>query len=48
VLPLDMAFILLKRIPNADLHVYSKCGHWAQWERATEFNELVANFLARN
>ena len=47
VLPLDMAFILLKRIPNADLHVFSKCGHWAQWERADEFNELVANFVAR-
>lgn len=46
VLPLDMAFILLKRIPNADLHVFSKCGHWAQWERAAEFNELVGNFLA--
>lgn len=47
VLPLDMAFILLKRIPNADLHVFSKCGHWAQWERSDEFNELVANFVAR-
>lgn len=46
VLPLDMAFILLKRIPNADLHVFSKCGHWAQWERAEEFNDLVASFLA--
>lgn len=48
VLPLDMAFILLKRIPNADLHVFSKCGHWAQWERADEFNEVVANFVARH
>ena len=47
VLPLDMAFILLKRIPNADFHIFSNCGHWAQWERADEFNELVANFLAR-
>ncbi len=46
VLPLDMAFILLKRIPRADLHVFSQCGHWAQWERAEEFNELVSNFLA--
>ena len=48
VLPLDMAFIYLKRIPNADLHVFSKCGHWAQWERAEEFNELVGNFLSRD
>jgi len=47
VLPLDMAFIMLKRIPNADLHVFSKCGHWAQWERPDDFNEIVANFLAK-
>ena len=47
VLPLDMAFVYLQRLPNADLHVFSKCGHWAQWERADEFNELVANFLDR-
>jgi pimeloyl-ACP methyl ester carboxylesterase len=45
VLPLDMAFILLKRIPNADMHIFSKCGHWAQWERAADFNRLVTEFL---
>jgi pimeloyl-ACP methyl ester carboxylesterase len=45
VLPLDMAFILLKRIPNADMHIFSKCGHWAQWERAEDFNRLVTDFL---
>ena len=45
VLPLDMAFILLKSIPNADLHVFSKCGHWCQWERADEFNNIVGAFL---
>jgi pimeloyl-ACP methyl ester carboxylesterase len=27
------------------MHIYSKCGHWAQWERADEFNALVDNFL---
>jgi pimeloyl-ACP methyl ester carboxylesterase len=47
VLPLDLAFILLKRIPNADFHVFSKCGHWAQWERADDFNELVADFVSK-
>lgn len=45
VLPLDMSFILLKQIPNADLYVFSKCGHWAQWEKADEFNRLVDQFL---
>ncbi|UNK81074.1 alpha/beta fold hydrolase [Sphingopyxis granuli] len=48
VLPLDMAFIMLKRIPNADMHVFSKCGHWVQWERPEEFNDVVSDFLVRN
>ncbi len=47
ILPLDLAFILLKRIPNADFHVFSKCGHWAQWERADDFNRLVAEFVEK-
>ena len=47
VLPLDMAFHYLKRLPNADLHIFSNCGHWAQWERADEFNDLIADFLGR-
>lgn len=47
VLPFDLAFIMLKRIPNCDLHIFSKCGHWAQWERADDFNDLVTDFLVR-
>lgn len=48
VVPLDSSFILLKTIPNAQLHVFPKCGHWAQWEKAEEFNALVADFLDRS
>jgi pimeloyl-ACP methyl ester carboxylesterase len=47
VVPIDSSFILLKSMPNAQLHVYPKCGHWAQWEKAEEFNVLVAGFLDR-
>lgn len=47
VIPLDAGFILQKLIPNADMHIYSKCGHWAQWERADEFNALVDDFINR-
>jgi pimeloyl-ACP methyl ester carboxylesterase len=32
VVPLDSGSILQKLIPNADMHIYSNCGHWAQWE----------------
>ena len=45
VVPLDSSFILLKLIPNARLHVLPKCGHWAQWEKADEFNTMVHNFM---
>lgn len=45
VVPLDSAFILLKSLPNASLHVFPKCGHWAQWEKADAFNALVTRFL---
>jgi len=45
IVALDSAYILQKQIPNADLVVFSKCGHWAQWEKADEFNRIVGDFL---
>lgn len=44
--PLDHGLRLLWGLPNAQLHVFSKCGHWAQFEHAEEFNRLVQDFLA--
>lgn len=44
--PLDQSLILMRQIPNARLLVMPKCGHWAQWEKADEFNRTVAAFLA--
>jgi 2,6-dioxo-6-phenylhexa-3-enoate hydrolase len=46
--PLDHGLKYLWGIPNAELHVFSKCGHWAQYEHADEFNQLVLDFLARD
>lgn len=43
--PLDQSLILMRQIPNARLLVMPKCGHWAQWEKADEFNRTVAAFL---
>jgi 4,5:9,10-diseco-3-hydroxy-5,9,17-trioxoandrosta-1(10),2-diene-4-oate hydrolase len=43
--PLDGALVALKLIPRAELHVFSRCGHWAQLERFDEFNQLVGDFL---
>jgi pimeloyl-ACP methyl ester carboxylesterase len=42
---LDCGFIMLNQMPDVRLHVFSRCGHWAQWEKADEFNRLVTDFL---
>lgn len=43
--PLDHGLKLVWGIDDARLHVFSRCGHWAQWEHADEFNRLVIDFL---
>jgi 4,5:9,10-diseco-3-hydroxy-5,9,17-trioxoandrosta-1(10),2-diene-4-oate hydrolase len=44
--PLDGALAALKLIPRAQLHVFGRCGHWAQLEKFDEFNRLVIDFLS--
>jgi len=44
-LPLDLGLRLIWGLKNSELHVFSRCGHWAQWEHADKFNRLVADFL---
>ncbi|KRB83481.1 2-hydroxy-6-oxo-6-phenylhexa-2,4-dienoate hydrolase [Noviherbaspirillum sp. Root189] len=44
-LPLDHGLKVVAGIPDSRLHIFSKCGHWAQWEHADEFNRLVIDFL---
>jgi 2-hydroxy-6-oxonona-2,4-dienedioate hydrolase len=34
-------------LPNAELHVFGQCGHWAQWEHANKFNRISLEFLKR-
>ena len=43
--PLDTGLRLVAGIPNSQLHVFNKCGHWAQWEHADTFNRMVLDFL---
>jgi pimeloyl-ACP methyl ester carboxylesterase len=47
VIPLETSYKLLELIDNADLHVFSKCGHWSQIERNAEFNKLALDFFNR-
>lgn len=36
---------LAETMPSCDLYLAAKTGHWAQWERADEFNALATSFL---
>jgi 2-hydroxymuconate-semialdehyde hydrolase len=45
IVPLSSTLRLFELIPNAELHVFGRCGHWTQIEHAARFNELVVNFL---
>jgi 2-hydroxy-6-oxonona-2,4-dienedioate hydrolase len=43
---LDVGLLMLKRFPNARMHIFNRCGHWAQVEHADAFNRLVIDFLS--
>jgi pimeloyl-ACP methyl ester carboxylesterase len=47
VSPLDMALIPMRTIPNAELHVFPNCGHWAMIEAKAAFEATVLSFLLR-
>ena len=38
--------MLVNLMPNAELVMTSRTGHWMQWERAGLFNRIVADFLS--
>jgi len=46
VIPLATSLRLASLIPNAQLHIFGKCGHWTQIEHAARFARLVGDFLA--
>lgn len=47
VSPLDMALIPMRTVPNAELHVFPNCGHWAMIEAKEAFEVTVLSFLTR-
>lgn len=42
---LDVGLLMLRRLPDARMHIFSKCGHWAHVEHRDEFNRLVLQFF---
>jgi len=44
-IPLTTSEYMVKHLPNAQMHVFSQCGHWIQIEQRKAFNNLVKLFL---
>lgn len=47
VVPAEVSWAMVNLLPDADLHVFARCGHWTQIERADEFNAVVGDYLGR-
>ncbi|WP_228001114.1 alpha/beta fold hydrolase [Nocardia australiensis] len=45
--PPDMALMPMRLIPNAELHVFPKCGHWVMFEAKAAFERVTLEFLRR-
>jgi len=45
MVPLVCGERIAANVPNADLHVFGKCGHWVQIERRQAFVDLTHAFL---
>jgi pimeloyl-ACP methyl ester carboxylesterase len=46
VIPVQTSLRLEELIDNADLNVYSHCGHWSMIERTEDFNRAVRHFFS--
>jgi 2-hydroxy-6-oxonona-2,4-dienedioate hydrolase len=46
VVPYENGIKLCGLIPGSTLVVFNQCGHWAQVEKADQFNRLLDDFLA--
>ena len=46
VIPLQTSLRLMELIDNADLSVFSHCGHWSMIERTKDFNRSVSEFFS--
>ena len=43
---LEVGLQMLKRMQDARMHIFQRCGHWAQVEHQAEFEQVVLNFFA--
>ena len=45
VVPPENTLMLMAYLQKAELHLFNKCGHWAQYEHAERFNRIALDFL---
>src|SRR5699024_1077437 len=45
MLPYEQAHFAFRQLPKADLHSFSRCGHWAMIEQKDKFERLVTDFF---
>lgn len=45
VIPVEMGLKLGRAMPNAQFHMFGRCGHWVQAERFDDFVALTSRFL---
>jgi pimeloyl-ACP methyl ester carboxylesterase len=45
---LDVGLQMMRLVNGARMHIFSKCGHWAQVEHAGAFNRIVMDFFAND
>ncbi|MEV0247814.1 alpha/beta fold hydrolase [Nocardia sp. NPDC050712] len=45
VTPVEGALLPSRQLPNADLRLFGRCGHWVQIERKAAFERAVTDFL---
>jgi len=43
--PIDSSLYVMDYLPNAQLHIFKRCGHWAQVEQKERFIKLTSDFL---
>ena len=43
---IEGGLLMLRRFQNARMHIFQRCGHWAQVEKREEFDRLVLDFFS--
>jgi 2-hydroxymuconate-semialdehyde hydrolase len=47
IVPVECSQWLFERLQDAELHLFSRCGHWAMLEHPAAFARVVSEFLLR-